>query len=156
MLQTKRNVHTCCLPCSPHRQDKVREQLFGISWEWGGDTGRQLKMSTHALWREQVSVSEELRQSITSTSASLGKFLVWSYSDSLSSWAKSVSSPLDEKGDFTSFAVFNQMEKHPCCFPPGTYCKKNVRYVECNKVKLITYLMTVIMRIKQSFSINWL
>lgn len=46
------------------------------------------------------------------------------------------------------FAVSNQMEKHPYCFPPGSYGKKNVKYVECDKVMLITYLVTVIMRIK--------
>lgn len=51
---------------------------------------RQLKVSVHALWRQQVSVPEELRQSITPTSASLGRLFDWSYSASLSSWAKSL------------------------------------------------------------------
>lgn len=52
--------------------------------------GRQWKMSVCALWREQISVLEELRQSITPTSASLGRLFGWSYSAFLSSWAKSL------------------------------------------------------------------
>lgn len=154
MLQTKTNVHPFCPPCSPHRQDKVKEQLSRISWKTvrrrHGQTtdGVYSCLFYSVLWREQTSASEELKQSITLTSASLGRLdgviqLVWVGGQNLS-----ISNPLDEKGDFMCFAVFNQMEKHAYRFPPGTYGKKNVKYVECDKVMLITYLVTVIMRIK--------
>lgn len=86
--------------------------------------------------------------SITSTSANLERLSGWSYSDSVAGQNLFVSSHRDEKGDFTGFAVFNQMEKQPCYFSPGNYCNKNVEYVDCKEIMLITGLMTVIIRMK--------